>query len=224
VLLAISSGDTRRQRELDAGQHLLDCGTCAMLSEPLDRRSIALTAITLPVGFLAWVVSKARAQPAHTAASVAGGSAIAAALAVLIARPAAHHPQPPAALPATPAVISGLSIDGQPVPQAAARHSIRSMIGEQVRATGITVQSVASHNGFWVGTARARMWVELTGPLEPLHVRPGNRVRFTGTIVGNSTSYPGRVGVSRREGGWLLASQGAHLDVRTTQVGVEHQH
>jgi hypothetical protein len=29
ILLAISAGDTRRQRELSAGQHLLDCDTCA---------------------------------------------------------------------------------------------------------------------------------------------------------------------------------------------------
>jgi hypothetical protein len=121
-------------------------------------------------------------------------------------------------------VISELFIEGQSVPQAAARHPIRSMIGERARATGITVQSVVSHNGFWVGTARARMWVELTGPLEPLHIRPGNRVRFTGTVVGNSASYPGRVGVSHSEGASLLASQGAHLEVRTTQVSVEQQH
>jgi len=224
VLLAISGGDTRRQRELDAGQHLLDCDTCAMLSEPLDRRSIALTAITLPVGFLTWVVSKARAQPAHAAASVAGASAAAAAVAVLVARPA-HHPPPPvpAAAPAPVTAISELSVAGRPVPQAAARHSIRSMIGERARATGITVESVGSHNGFWVGTARGRMWVQLSGPLKSLRIRPGNQVRFTGTVVGNTPSYPGRVGVSRREGAGLLASQGVHLEVRTTSITVERQ-
>lgn len=40
VLLALSAGDRRRQSELDAGYHLLDCDFCAALSEPLfDRRS-----------------------------------------------------------------------------------------------------------------------------------------------------------------------------------------
>lgn len=40
VLLALSAGDRRRQAELDAGYHLLDCDFCASLSEPLlDRRS-----------------------------------------------------------------------------------------------------------------------------------------------------------------------------------------
>ena len=72
VLLAISAGDRRRQREFNAAQHLLDCGTCAALSEPLDRRSAALTAITIPVGFAGWIVSKVRAHPVHAAVSVTG--------------------------------------------------------------------------------------------------------------------------------------------------------
>lgn len=38
VLLALSSGDRRRQRELDAGRHLLECEVCAGLSEPLVGR------------------------------------------------------------------------------------------------------------------------------------------------------------------------------------------
>jgi RNA polymerase sigma factor (sigma-70 family) len=42
VLLAISAGDRRRQRELDAGRHLLDCRYCANLSDHLlDRRRTA---------------------------------------------------------------------------------------------------------------------------------------------------------------------------------------
>ena len=38
VLLALSSGDRRRQREVDAGRHLLECDLCARLSEPLMER------------------------------------------------------------------------------------------------------------------------------------------------------------------------------------------
>jgi len=45
VLLALSSGDRRRQRELDAGRHLLACAWCARLSEPLlDRRKTTAVA------------------------------------------------------------------------------------------------------------------------------------------------------------------------------------
>jgi serine/threonine-protein kinase RsbT len=38
VLLAISGGDRRRQREVDAARHLLECDLCARLSEPLVGR------------------------------------------------------------------------------------------------------------------------------------------------------------------------------------------
>lgn len=38
VLLALSSADRRRQREVDAAQHLLECGLCSRLSEPLLGR------------------------------------------------------------------------------------------------------------------------------------------------------------------------------------------
>jgi len=38
VLLAISSGDRRRQREVDAARHLLGCDLCARLSRPLMER------------------------------------------------------------------------------------------------------------------------------------------------------------------------------------------
>jgi RNA polymerase sigma factor (sigma-70 family) len=39
VLIAISSADRRRQREVDAGRHLLECELCARLSEPLVGRA-----------------------------------------------------------------------------------------------------------------------------------------------------------------------------------------
>ena len=38
VLLALSGADRRRQREVDAAQHLLECELCARLSEPLLGR------------------------------------------------------------------------------------------------------------------------------------------------------------------------------------------
>ena len=38
VLLALSGGDRRRQREVDAGRHLLECEVCARLSRPLLER------------------------------------------------------------------------------------------------------------------------------------------------------------------------------------------
>jgi RNA polymerase sigma factor (sigma-70 family) len=38
VLLAISGGDRRRQREVDSPRHLLECDLCARLSRPLTER------------------------------------------------------------------------------------------------------------------------------------------------------------------------------------------
>jgi RNA polymerase sigma factor (sigma-70 family) len=38
VLLALSGGDRRRQREVDAARHLLECDLCARLSPPLMER------------------------------------------------------------------------------------------------------------------------------------------------------------------------------------------
>ena len=38
VLLALSGGDRRRRREVDAGRHLLECEVCARLSQPLLDR------------------------------------------------------------------------------------------------------------------------------------------------------------------------------------------
>jgi RNA polymerase sigma factor (sigma-70 family) len=76
VLLALSAGDRRRQRDLDAGGHLLACGWCARLSEPLlDRRGTAAVAgeLRIPIRTDADVVT-ARQQGRELAAQ-AGFSA-----------------------------------------------------------------------------------------------------------------------------------------------------
>jgi RNA polymerase sigma factor (sigma-70 family) len=70
VLLALSAGDRRRQRDLDAGGHLLACDWCARLSEPLlDRRRTASVAgeVRIPIRGDADVVA-ARKQGRELAA------------------------------------------------------------------------------------------------------------------------------------------------------------
>jgi serine/threonine-protein kinase RsbT len=70
VLLALSAGDRRRQRDLDAGGHLLACSWCARLSEPLlDRRRTASVAgeVRIPIRADADVVT-ARKQGRELAA------------------------------------------------------------------------------------------------------------------------------------------------------------
>jgi serine/threonine-protein kinase RsbT len=218
VLLAISAGDRRRQREFNAAQHLLDCGTCAALSEPLDRRSAALTAITIPVGFAGWIVSKVRAHPVHAAVSVTATSAAAATAAVLLVPSPAHAGRPPAP---SPAVISHLSVGGQPVRDTQVQRSIRSMIGDAADASGVNVVLAVTRNGFWVGTAQARIWVELVGPLRPLSIHAGDRVRFAGTVVANTASFSAQAGRTKGGDAALLARQGGHIAVSTNGISVE---
>lgn len=51
VLLALSGGDQRRQREVRAAQHLLECGPCARLSQPLlDRGQQREDSLRIAIG------------------------------------------------------------------------------------------------------------------------------------------------------------------------------
>lgn len=51
VLLALSSADRRRQHEVDASRHLLECALCAKLSEPLlGRGPVRDDEIHVPIG------------------------------------------------------------------------------------------------------------------------------------------------------------------------------
>jgi RNA polymerase sigma factor (sigma-70 family) len=227
VLLAISAGDTRRQRELDAGQHLLSCEICETLSEPLDRRSIALTAIAIPGGLAAWAAGKALSHPVQATALGAAASAAIAAGVILAPQLSAHGPvrapqvtaSAAPALPAPDPVISALSVAGRALSDAAAGQSLRSLAGRTVNASGATVVAAVTRNGFWIGSSGGRVWVQLAGPLRPLHIRAGDRVWFTGTLVGDSSSYPAQTGVTGGDAA-LLARQGAHLAVSTTKISV----
>lgn len=50
VLLALSSADRRRQREVDAARHLLECELCARLSRPLlERGTTRDSELTVPI-------------------------------------------------------------------------------------------------------------------------------------------------------------------------------
>jgi RNA polymerase sigma factor (sigma-70 family) len=224
VLLAVSAGDTRRQRQLDVGQHLLDCETCAVLSEPLDQRSVALTGLAFPVALAARVLAKARAHPVQAASAATGTAAAAAVAATLLtgSPPPARPARAPVSVAASPAaapagLISRLSIGGHP---ADALSSVGATIGQPAVATGVLVERTVTRNGFWVGSAAARLWVELVGPLRPLGIVAGDRLQFTGTVVANGSSYAARAGVADPADIALLRSQGAHIAVATTRIRV----
>jgi hypothetical protein len=112
--------------------------------------------------------------------------------------------------------VTGLSIDGTPVP---ARTALKALTGRTVTATAVRVEQVVTLNGFWVGPDRtARLWVELVGPHRALHIVNGDLLRFVGTLTANRPAYPTRAGVTASTGAAQLAAQGAHIDVPTTAV------
>lgn len=223
VLLSVSGGDTRRQRALGAGDHLLNCDTCAALSEVLERRSVALTALAFPLAAAGWAAGKARAHPVSTAAGTAATGAAAAVVvtSLLAPGPQPRPPQAPVAATTTaPApTIPGLTVRGAGLHP---NSTLRAEAGQVVTAHGVSVQSVVTHNGFWVGASPAvRIWVELVGPLRPLRIVRGDRLRFKGKLSADKPSYPRHVGVNESRGAPLLTTEGVHISVDTRSVVVE---
>ena len=143
VLTALSAGDRRRQRALDAAGHLQTCPTCAELSGPLleRRRSLALL---VPLVGLWWLLKRLwQWARAHLVAGGAGATAMAVVLAGALilaqtprpATPPATTPPPAAPAPAArtppPApTVPGASVDGRPL---AAGGSYAALVGKAVR-------------------------------------------------------------------------------------------
>jgi RNA polymerase sigma factor (sigma-70 family) len=219
VLLALSAGDRRRQSELQAGQHLLSCPTCAALAGPLLRRSRWLAGLIPWPGAAAVIKSLRRVfgqRPVHLAA--AGATAAAGLAAVAVLTTSAHHPataQHPAA--------QILTVAGRELTPAAARH-LRRYAGKPAAAHGAPVVTVPAGEGFWVNDrGRVRVWVELIGRGEsPQHVRPGDRVTFHGTVAVNPPHFAANAGIDADGGAGLLNREGAHINVRYRALQITH--
>ena len=228
VLLALSSGDTRRQEVLRAGHHLLTCLACSSVSEPLLRRRSALAGILPWLGLgplLGFLQRFIRNAPGQAAAATGAGTVAAVALVVAVhsagpsseaARTQVTAPTP-ASTPSTRPLQAGqvVRVRGDvallPVPA-----NLAAMSGERVRALSVPVLSVPADEGFWIGDAqRGQIWVELTrtGAESPVKVRPHDEVSFTATVATHSEGFARREGVSAHEGAALLSTQGAHLSV-----------
>ena len=156
----------------------MECEHCAALSEPLMKRHCGLAAL-LPVpglrrGF-AWIAKHLRTPQGQITAAVSDGVAAVAVAAMLAGGPAANRP---------------LSVDGRPVAAQVAATS-RNYLGKRITAHAAPVLSVPADEGFWLGSsARARVWVELTGtPESSFKVRPGDKVSFVGKVVRNARGF-----------------------------------
>ena len=223
VLNALSAGDRRRQRALDAGGHLLDCEVCASLSEPLTERRRALAGL-LPLGLAkpleglrAWV----RNHPVH---ATAGTGAVVGA-AIVAAQLLGGGPPPPPPPPTTTVIPAGdrtLTSEGRAILPLTGRPPLSRYAGDPVRAQGVQVQQVAADEGFWVGTSpRDRVWVRLTGtPESRPRIQRGDRVSFTGRMAEHRPGFARRVGVTAGEGARLLDQQGNHIEVRADRLRV----
>jgi RNA polymerase sigma factor (sigma-70 family) len=217
VLDALSLGDRRRQRALDAAEHLLSCGTCAALAEPLLTRRRSLTALA-PVALLLALPGRlwtwARANPLPSAAAAATAVAVVVAVAV-----SGDPPAPPpaaSAAPAAPAAVPAtLSVGGArllPVPRVG---SLRGYAGRTAVGRDVPVQAVVADEGFWVGAGPGRrIWVQLDGGGESrVDVRAGQRASFTADVVAAPADFAARAGVTAAEGAAELRATNAYLRV-----------
>ncbi len=209
VLLALSAGDRRRQRDLDAGGHLLSCTSCAALSGDLIKRQRPIPAVwpLLPLaGLIRSVRTRLRQRPGLRA--TVGVSAAGALLAIfLVARS-----EDPAACGGT------LTVDGARMALSDI-DLLAQMAGHPVQGKNLPVESVPADEGFWLGCAEGRVWVQLTEVGEsPERVMPGKRLGFTGTVVSHSDSYSDSIGVDTSEGAAEVDQQRVHLEVRYSDM------
>jgi RNA polymerase sigma factor (sigma-70 family) len=223
VLNALSSGDRRRQRALDAGGHLLDCEVCASLSEPLTERRRALAGL-LPLGLVKPLEGLRTWARSHPVQATAGTGVVGAGLLAAQLLGGNPPPQPPAAAPTT-TVIPGdrsLTSEGRAILPLTGRPPLSRYAGDPVRAQGVRVQQVVADEGFWVGTSpRDRVWVQLTGTRESRpRVQRGDRVSFSGRMVEHQPGFARRAGVTAGEGAGLLDQQGYHVEVSAGRLRV----
>ena len=211
VLLAVSGGDKRRQCALGVGDHLVACPPCAALTEALLQRRRPLAALWLALGLeraVAWLRRQSREHPAQTA----GAGAMAVAAVALIVLSVIDQPSRPV-----------LFVPGDPPIELAGDKPLAPYEGREVRAEGVTVESVPTNEGFWVGTSRAdRIWVDLDGggPVSK-PVTAGQPVSFVGELVANHDQLPVDLGLSVPDDIAQLESQGFHISIseETLQLG-----
>ncbi|MBA2312982.1 MAG: sigma-70 family RNA polymerase sigma factor [Actinobacteria bacterium] len=211
VLIALSSGNRRRQLSLDAGSHLLDCNFCSALSDSLMERKRALAALVpLLIGdrLLAWV----RHVPSHvwhvaTATSVAA-AAVGGAL-VVRAGPEQDGPRArPLAAPASCEGVEGVLISAGEVVDALPTES-----GTKLKACTVRIIAVPADEGFWISTGTgARAWVHLARAGESKkELDRGERVSFEGRVIAHDDDFASAIGVKPREGGEELSRRGMHI-------------
>ena len=120
--------------------------------------------------------------------------------------------------PAAPGASPLVSGDAALLPLPAA--GLAAYSGAPAEGRSVTVESVVSDEGFWVGASPAeRVFVRLvTGGVEsPVQVEAGRTVSFTGTVTPNPADVA-TLGVTADEGAALLTEEGQHIVVPLGQI------
>ena len=210
VLLALSSGDRRRQAALDAGAHLYGCAHCAALSEAVlgRRRGLEGFAPLALFGGVGGAIGRALRSP-----QVQWGTGTITVCTAVVALTGA--PAQPVPTPASSPLALVVTLGGEPV-HPSNPGTMKRFAGRDVRGRDLSVQAVPADEGFWVGPGPdGRMWVQLPGGGESgSRVAVGERVSFRGTMVDHGRRFPERIGVRGPEGAGQLRSQGVHIEVR----------
>ena len=220
VLLALSAGDKRRQRSTRCAEHLLQCATCATVSQPLvQRRRGAAAWILFPWISLRRPVRAVRAsRTAHIVAGCVAVAAIAATWLVLAHRPnpAVSAVQPdnttapvetstsaapvdtitPTTVVVTAPPTTTETVAPPPTPPACPSPEAIAASDEGCPvALTVVVTDVSADEGFWSRTDQGQdLWVHLSGTGEsPQHVQDGDTITITGTlqrVTGTNSHIP----------------------------------
>ena len=238
VLLAISAGDVRRQRETRAGEHLMTCPRCADLAAPLMTRRMWLAALSpLGLGAATFAVRWWRAQSMPAQAVQAGGATLAAATvtAVVLVSASRSSTQPPQSTqrgaPAALPLAAAEPVSSTVVPVRATwapGFDAAAHEGRPVVLLRAPVQSVPADEGFWIGTGpnrTDRMWVQLhtsNAAESPAHVQTGDLVSGDARIVGNTPEFLRAYGPDAAHGGDQLRATGVHAVIDAPALTVGH--
>jgi RNA polymerase sigma factor (sigma-70 family) len=226
VLISLSAGDRRRQRALEAGEHLLSCDYCAAMSRPLMDRRRPLAALwpLIPVHRLIGLVrERFHSGPAQAAAGVGVAAAVAVVAGLGIAavndNGGTTQKTPPSAEKTSD--VGRLRTDQGRVRVRGS--ALRSHIGEEVSGRAIVVRAVPADEGFWIGNRKAdRVWVRILRTGESgFKVRAGETVSFTGNVVEHTPTFARDSGVSDAEGAAELARSRQHIEVDASQLRID---
>ncbi len=219
VLLALSSGDRRRQRALRAGDHLVTCATCASLSAPLieRRRSIAGLIPFLfidPLKAMGRIARNGKVQAAAAVTTVAAGTL---GVVAFVQPPAAPKRAPITTTVAAHSPVMSRNQSLLPPPA----QGLKPFVGQPVRARAALVLAVPADEGAWIGTNNtARIWVQFHGRGEsPFVLRPGQHLTFTGRLVRNTPDFVVHARIPEPDRSAVL-TQGAHISAQTSTVTI----